>query len=54
MQEAIEVGDEFEDLAGCRITSVHIGEGGMHIDLDDDRTLVVLGVIAIFQRTTLQ
>ena len=40
-----------DELRGRRIVEVHRGEGGLHIDLDDDKTIIVLGIIGVVQRT---
>lgn len=39
----------FESLAGRRIVHFSRGEGGFHIELDNDKTLVLVGSIGIVE-----
>lgn len=42
--------DALEGIIGKRIESAHSGDGGLHIGLDDGRTLVILGIMAILNK----
>ena len=46
-----DVEDFQEEIVGKRIVSFSRGEGGFHIDLDDDKTIVILGPLAIIYRS---
>lgn len=50
MNEAAEE-DLLEELRGRKIISAQRGDGGLHIDLDGDKTLVILGIVAVVNRS---
>ncbi len=52
--EEVDAG-ELESLSGRTILHAYIGEGGFHIDLDDDHTIIVLlGALVRRSNATLQ